>query len=362
MVTNQVLSRSLQTLQSLTKVGLALYDAFGGAIISCEGPKVDEKTVKDFAESQADSQESGGVFLLKIYDDSDVKYILASDAARDDSHMTAKICAAQISELSEAYRERDDKGSFYQNLILDNLLLVDIHNRAKKLRIDIIVPRCVYLISLKSDKDGFVKDLLRGLFAPQSGDVITSVDENTLILVKCLKDGTSTETLEDIAETIVSSLNTEAMLSARVSYGTVAAELKDVSKSYKEAKMAMDVGAIFYAENDVMAYTNLGIGRLIYQLPTPLCEMFLSEIFEGGVLDDLDEESRSTIKTFFENNLNVSETSRLLFIHRNTLVYRIEKLEKQTGLDLRCFDDAVTFKIALMVESYLKYMKENNRS
>ena len=147
------------------------------------------------------------------------------------------------------------------------------------------------------------------------------------------------------------------MLSAKVSYGTVVRELKDVSKSYKEAKMAMDVGSIFYAEQEVAAYTSLGIGRLIYQLPIPLCQMFLQEIFDGGILEELDEESRGTIKMFFENNLNVSETSRHLFIHRNTLVYRIEKLEKITGLDLRNFDDAVTFKIALMVVKYMKYME-----
>jgi len=358
MVTNQTLLKCLTGLQSITKVGLTIFDAEGHEIASAEGPHPEAETVRIFAASMADSQESGGVYYLKIMDGEDVKFVLASDTAKDDSYQTAKICITHICDLMEAYSEKDDKGSFYQNLLLDNLLLVDIYNRAKKLRIDVNVPRCVYLVSFGSDKDSIVGDLLKGLFAPQSGDVITSVDENTFILIKCLKSGTDIQALDEVAQTIVSSLNTEAMISARVSYGSVVNELKDVSKSYKEARMAMDVGAIFYAEKSVTAYSNLGIGRLIYQLPVPLCEMFLNEIFEGGILNELDEESRSTIKIFFENNLNVSETSRQLFIHRNTLVYRVEKLEKTTGLDLRNFDDAVTFKIALMVESYLKYMNE----
>jgi len=360
MITNQILLKSLSGLQSITKVGLSLYDVEGKMIVSAEGPEVPGLSVRDFALSPADSQESGGVYFLKISEDGDARYVLACDSSRDDAHQTARICAAHVEELLDAYREKDDKGSFFQNLILDNLLLVDIYNRARKLRIDIGEPRCVYLISFRKDGGSTVKEYLKGLFAPQSGDVITSVEENSLVLVKSLKSGSDAGDLEEVARTIVSCLNTEAMLSVRVSYGSVVEELKDVSRSYKEARMAMDVGSIFFAENEVTAYSNLGIGRLIYQLPTPLCEMFLGEIFDGGVLDDIDEESRSTIKMFFENNLNVSETSRQLFIHRNTLVYRIEKLEKITGLDLRNFDDAVTFRIALMVEKYLKYMKDRD--
>ena len=359
MITNQILLKSLSGLQSITKVGFSLFDIEGKPVVSAEGPEVADSAVRDFALSPADSQESGGVYFLKINEDGDARYVLACDASKEGAHQTARICVSHIEELLDAYKERDDKGSFFQNLILDNLLLVDIYNRERKLKIDISEPRCVYLITFRKDGN-IVKEYLKGLFAPQSGDVITGVDENSLVLVKSLKSGTAPEDLESVARTIVSCLNTEAMLSARVSYGSVVDELKDVSKSYKEARMAMDVGSIFYAENEVTAYTNLGIGRLIYQLPVPLCEMFLGEIFDGGILDDLDEESRSTIKMFFENNLNVSETSRQLFIHRNTLVYRIEKLEKITGLDLRNFDDAVTFRIALMVENYLKYMKERD--
>ena len=172
-----------------------------------------------------------------------------------------------------------------------------------------------------------------------------------------MKPTETTDELHHVAETILDMLETEAMIDARVSYGTVVNEIKDVSKSYKEAKMALEVGKIFYAERNIIAYNRLGIGRLIYQLPLPLCKMFIREIFTTVSPDEFDEETLTTINKFFENNLNVSETSRQLYIHRNTLVYRLDKLQRSTGLDLRVFDDAITFKIALMVVKYMKYME-----
>ena len=199
-------------------------------------------------------------------------------------------------------------------------------------------------------------ELLKGMFSPQMGDYITAVDENSVILIKSLKSDSSPEALAEVAETIVAMLNVEAMLNAKVAYGTVVQELKDVSKSYKEAKMALDVGKIFYEEKSIVAYDMLGIGRLIYQLPINLCRIFIDEIFRDELPGDLDDETLMTINKFFENNLNVSETARQLFVHRNTLVYRIEKIQKSTGLDLRNFEDALTFKIALMVVNYMKYL------
>jgi carbohydrate diacid regulator len=182
------------------------------------------------------------------------------------------------------------------------------------------------------------------------------VDEKNIILIKAVERDASPESLELVANTIVDMMNSEAMLKVRVSYGTVVQELREISKSYKEATMAMDVGRIFYAEKNVIAYSTLGIGRLIYQLPVNLCRIFIEEIFGDNQVYDLDEETLTTINKFFENNLNVSETSRQLFIHRNTLVYRIEKLQKATGLDIRTFEDAMTFKIAMMVVNYMKYL------
>ena len=181
-------------------------------------------------------------------------------------------------------------------------------------------PRIVYLVETRLEKDSSGMELLRSLFSSQNGDYITAVDEKNIILIKAVERDASPESLELVANTIVDMMNSEAMLKVRVSYGTVVQELREVSKSYKEATMAMDVGRIFYAEKNVIAYSTLGIGRLIYQLPVNLCRIFIEEIFGGNQVYDLDEETLTTINKFFENNLNVSETSRQLFIHRNTLV------------------------------------------
>ena len=234
---------------------------------------------------------------------------------------------------------------------------MDIYNRAQKLHIEVECPRIVYLIETRIEKDNSAMELLKSLFSSQNGDYITAVDEKNIILIKALERMDDSEAIDKTAEMIVDMMNSEAMMNVRVAYGTVVGELREVSKSYKEAKLAMDVGKIFYAEKNVIAYARLGIGRLIYQLPVNLCKIFIEEIFGDNVPYDMDEETLTTINKFFENNLNVSETSRQLFIHRNTLVYRIEKLQKSTGLDIRVFDDALTFKIALMVVNYMKYLE-----
>ncbi|MED9805734.1 MAG: helix-turn-helix domain-containing protein [Lachnospiraceae bacterium] len=357
MISNQIIQTSIDELKAITKVDLCIYDITGSLVAStAEKGGLSNDFVTSFAQSPADSQVIGNEHLLKVLDEGEVVYILVARGTSDDVYMVGKIAVCQLQNLIIAYKEKFDRNNFFQNLLLDNLLLVDIYNRAKKLHIEVSVPRLVYLIETKSEKDGIVTELLKGMFSVQNGDYITSVDESNVILIKSLEDGYTQDSLLDIANTIVDMMNTEAMLNVKVAFGTVVPELKDVSKSYKEAKMSLDVGKIFYAEKDVMAYSTLGIGRLIYQLPINLCRIFIKEIFGDSIPEELDEEMLTTINKFFENNLNVSETSRQLFVHRNTLVYRIEKMQKCTGLDIRTFDDALTFKIALMVVNYMKYL------
>lgn len=357
MISSQTIQTSLDELKTITKVDLGVYDLVGTVVATTmENCDLSSDLIRGFAQSPADSQVIGVHHLLKILDEDEVLYILVARGMSDDVYMVGKIAVCQIQNLIIAYKERFDRNNFFQNLLLDNLLLVDIYNRAKKLHIEAAVPRAVYLVETRTEHDSIITELLKGMFSAQAGDYITAVDESSVILIKSLESDSSAEALEGVAHTIVDMINTEAMLNVRVAYGTVVQELKDVSKSYKEAKMALDVGKIFYAEKNVAAYSALGIGRLIYQLPVNLCKIFIEEIFGENVPTDLDEETLNTLNKFFENNLNVSETSRQLFVHRNTLVYRIEKIQKSTGLDLRSFDDALTFKIALMVVNYMKYL------
>lgn len=358
MISSQTIQTSIDELKAITKVDLGVFEPSGAVVASTlEHVDIKENLVAGFAASPADSQVIGSHHLLKILDEGELLYILVATGTGDDVYMVGKIAVCQIRNLAIAYKERVDRNNFFQNLLLDNLLLVDIYNRAKKLHIEVSAPRAVFLVETGVEKDGIITEVLKGMFSNQASDYITAVDESSVILVKAIEPDSTHEDLMDLAQTIVSMMNAEAMINVKVAFGTVVQELKDVSKSYKEAKMALDVGKIFYAEKNVVAYSTLGIGRLIYQLPVNLCKIFIEEIFGENVPGNLDEETLNTINKFFENNLNVSETSRQLFVHRNTLVYRIAKLQETTGLDLRNFDDALTFKIALMVVNYMKYLE-----
>lgn len=294
---------------------------------------------------------------FKIYDNHQLEYILIIDSTADDAYTLGKLVVFQIQGLLTAYKERFNKDNFIKNLLLDNLLLVDIHNRAKKLHIEVDVRRVVYILETNQDKDYGSLENIKNLLGGKAGDFVTAVDEKSIIIVKEVAPTDTYAQLEKTANSILTTLGVEKDGKTHIAYGTIVKELKEVSRSYKEAKMALDVGKIFFGDRDVIAYSSLGIGRLIYQLPIPLCKMFIREIFDNHSPDDFDEETLTTINKFFENSLNVSETSRQLFIHRNTLVYRLDKLQKSTGLDLRVFEDAITFKIALMVVKYMKYME-----
>ena len=357
MITAQVIQSCLDDLKTITKVDLAVVDV-EGVMVAKNSDRFEQNVefVTEFAASPAGSQVLQGCQYLKIYDEEDPVYVLLCGDSSEE-YMIGKIAVSNIQNLITAYKERFDRNNFFQNLILDNLLLVDIYNRAKKLHIEIQKPRVVLLLEIPAGKENYAMEFLKSMFSAQSGDYLTAVDENTLIVIKQVEAKDSYAEVVEVAETTVAMMNTEAMINVRVAYGTIVEELKDVSKSYKEAKMALDVGKIFYAEKTVTAYSTLGIGRLIYQLPINLCEMFIEEIFGGKVPEELDEETLTTINTFLENNLNVSETSRQLYVHRNTLLYRLEKLEKYTGLDIRIFDDALTLKIALMVVRYMRYLE-----
>lgn len=357
MISNQILQNTIEGLKGISRVELCVMDVDGKEVASTVDMGSCSKAAVEFAASPADSQEIQGYQYFKIYDEQQLEYILVAGGAGEDVYMIGKMVAFQIQNLLVAYKERFDKDNFIKNLLLDNLLLVDIYSRSKKLHIQTDAARVVMLVESDNGRDSNALELARAHFGSNSKDFITAVDENNVIVVKDLSENDSNKEIDKSARTLESCLQKEGLKNVRIAYGTVVREIKEVSRSYKEAKMALDVGKIFFDDRNIVAYSELGIGRLIYQLPIPLCKMFIREIFGGKSPDEFDDETLTTIYKFFENSLNVSETSRQLFIHRNTLVYRLDKLQKSTGLDLRVFEDAITFKIALMVVKYMKYME-----
>ena len=273
-----------------------------------------------------------------------------------DNEVSKTVCAMATVALNAAksyYEEKHDRGSFIKDIISDNIMLGDIYMRAKELRVATDVSRGVFTVRALQKGESVPTETIQAMFPDRQNDFVLSVGEGDVVLIRQLPDGAGAKELNKIAAQIEEALRVNGESTVVVGMGTVATHLRDLAKSYKEAQIAIEVGKVFDTEKYIINYENLGIGRLIYQLPTTLCEMFLQEVFKKNPIDALDKETLFTIHKFFENNLNVSETARKLFVHRNTLVYRLEKIKKLTGLDLREFDDAITFKVALMVKKYL---------
>ena len=300
MISNQILQNTVDGIKGITKNELCVMDTEGNVLASTSDELsrfVEEG--KNFVQSPADSQAMNGFQFFKIYDETQLEYVVVIQGDSEEVYTIGKILVFQIQSLLVAYKERYDKDNFIKNLLLDNLLMVDIFNRAKKLHIEMNARRVAFIIETNKEKDSGALETVRSMFASHTKDFITAVDEKNIILVKEIGQKEKLEDLEKTAEVIVDMLNTEAMSRVHVAFGTIVKDLKEVSRSYKEAKMALDVGKIFYSDKKVIAYSNLGIGRLIYQLPMPLCKMFIKEIFSDKTPDQFDEETLSTIKKFF---------------------------------------------------------------
>lgn len=270
-----------------------------------------------------------------------------------DARRYVRILAVSMENIKQYYDEKYDRGNFIKNVILDNILPGDIYLKSHELHFDSEVSRVCLLIKVSDKNEVSAFEVLQNLFPDKNKDFVININETDIALVKEIRPDITEKDIDKLARSIVDTLTGEFYAHCCVGIGTVVGNIKELARSFKEAQTALEVGKVFDTARDIVSYNNLGIARLIYQLPTTLCEMFLKEVFKRGSIETLDHETLFTIQRFFENNLNVSETSRKLFVHRNTLVYRLEKIKKLTGLDLREFEDAIVFKVALMVKRYL---------
>ncbi|MCR5469070.1 MAG: helix-turn-helix domain-containing protein [Lachnospiraceae bacterium] len=359
MLSNQKIKDSLKEIKDISRLEMALYTPDGKLEASTFDNDEDiDDVLKTFSESMAENQSVGGKCYFKVIVEEKVEHILVVNSASEEAYMVGKLAVCQMRNLTEAADANADKSAFMQNLLLGNMLLVDVYNKAGKLGIE-ETKRIVYVIEIEEKDRAEIKELLENLFK-DSNDICAEIERNNIVFVHEIKDIDENadavekeEYFKETAEVIKDAIHTEELTNVRIGYGTSVDAFSDLQKSYHEAKMALEVGRIFYVEKETISYARLGIGRLIYQLPSSLCEMFIHEVFGEEIPDIFEEENLSTIQKFFENNLNISETARQLYVHRNTLVYRLERLEKIMGLDIRKFEDAMTFQIAYMVLSHM---------
>ena len=356
-MSNSIFQNVIVQMKETTDRTLGVIDADGNVVsctdLSLMGERWTEAAMQ--AGSAGDNLVTAEGKTLKAMVGSSNLFEFAVFCAGEDE-LARAICGLAYVALNEAknfYEEKHDRGTFVKNIIMDNILPGDIYIRAKELRFATDMPRAVFLVRQIGHGDVSTVDVLSGMFQDKMQDFVISINETDIAIVKQITPATTADDLDKLAHGIEDVLKNELFIKSVIGIGTVAEHLRELADSYKEAQTAIDVGKVFDTEKTIINYENLGIGRLIYQLPTTLCEIFLSEVFKKNSIDSLDQETLFTINKFFENNLNVSETSRKLFVHRNTLVYRLEKIKKLTGLDLREFDHAIIFKVALMVRKYL---------
>lgn len=357
----QTLQKSLEDWNRISGLDFCILDENNQIYITtCDKKLPSAEKLTQFREDTALCVSNRSCSLYKL-DNGSGNMLLIVWGSGDSASTIGELAVCQIESLLSAYAEKTDKNSFMQNLLLDRYSQVEAFNKAAKLHISPSVRRAVFLVETKQHKDESALATIRNIFSARTRDFITALDDSGIIVVRELQNTESYEELDGIACMLVDMLNTEAMTSAWVSYSNVADDIMELSDAYKEARTALEVGKIFYAEKNVFGYNQLGIGRLIYQLPTQVCDMFVNEIFGDESLESIDDETLNIIRTFFENNLNLSETSRQLYVHRNTLVYRFEKLQKRFGLDVRTFEDALAFKLAMMVSDYITYSRNHGK-
>jgi Sugar diacid utilization regulator len=341
---------------------LGVVDASGN-IVSCTELRFIGETVESaeafFAAGEEEGEHGGYTFKRLSGYENGVEYAVFASQGGDTASVVCTITAVAINNSKLLYDEKHDKLTFVKRIILDNILPGDIYIKSREMQFQNDARRIVYLIRIDDRQDVALVDLLQKVFPDRKKDFVITINENEVVLVKELKNADSRD-IDKVARQIDEAVKAELSAPFVIGIGAMATQLKDIARSFKEAQVAVEIGHVFDEEITIMNFENLGIGRLIYQLPTTLCEMFLTEIFKKGSIEALDEETLFTIQKFFENNLNVSETSRKLFVHRNTLVYRLEKIKKLTGLDLREFDNAIVLKVALMVKKYLKSRENYN--
>lgn len=336
---------------------IGVVDEQGFVVASSElamiGSRLDDFHVYEF--ESAEQLVTTGVRTYSTLSSSSTRFDYAAFVEGNDAlaKTICSIAAVAFNEAKSNYEEKHNKAAFVKNIISDNILPGDVYVRAKELHFVTDEPRCVLLVRQMENPDVAAVEVIQRLFPDKQNDFVLNINETDVVVVKALPSAHCPEEILRVARSIESVLHEELGIRCVIGISTNARHLRELADRYKEAQVAIDVGRVFESEKTIINYESLGLGRIIYQLPTTLCEMFLNEVFKKNPIETLDEDTLETINKFFENNLNVSETSRKLYVHRNTLVYRLEKIKKITGLDLREFDHAIVFKVAMMVKMYL---------
>lgn len=260
----------------------------------------------------------------------------------------------QLQNLYKTYKEKYDFTYVLQSLLQTEWTLTNITNWAKKTHVSAAQRRVVYLVKSEEPFGEYVPEILKSTVPDSGKTFVIPMSDDEIAIIHALNDGDAEEDILHYAYILIDSILAEAMIRVKAAYSEPVGHLQKLHHAWQDVLLAMNVGQAFYEAEDVYAYSHLGIGGLLYQLPPAACEKFLKETFQGGVRLLRDAPTRRLIECFFFNNLNVSLTAKQLKLHRATLLNRLTYIEETTGLGLRDIEDVTTWKLALMLVDYLK--------
>lgn len=257
------------------------------------------------------------------------------------------IGGALVASMGSGEQHSENCFDVYRRALRGELVGAELEALSNEHQLPRVLDRCVMAFHMVQTGQSRAYELLHDIIPMQDKDVLIDMDRHTAVLIKDMSD---TETMEDLAQyaqALQETLMGETAHQMTVGIGRSCHSIDELRESYAEAKRAIEVGRIFQPEDSVFVYSRLILERFLMELPQDISAAYHAMLFNRKTARLFNEEMLYTIDMFFKKDLNLSDTARQLYIHRNTLVYRLDKVQRLTGLDLRSFDDAVTFKILM---------------
>ena len=253
-----------------------------------------------------------------------------------------EVSISALKKISTAYKEKYSSANILLNILNGIYRDREKAHALQSLNIKPDTKMRLYLIYVPTKIDETIKKIITSLFPGRSSEYLCSLDSTHLCFLYLGED--------NIAHPLLNVIETEGMTVAYIAYSDIFSDTSLLQKEYLDLRQALLISGIFYSDKKIISPNDLGTGELIYNIPRPVCENFLKRHF-GGVIDD---DSMQLAATFLHHNLSIAETSRYMHMHRNTLVYRLEQIEKKYGIDIKTFEGADIFNIAILITNFLK--------
>lgn len=277
--------------------------------------------------------------------------VLCCDKDQPGAEDLLQLAGALISNMAVGGSRTETSFDVYRRTLLGELTGAELDALSHEYQLPRDLERCVMVFHMVQTDRERAYDLLEEITPLEDRDVLIDMDRHTVALIKDVEEVISSDELIQYGQALQETLMSETAHQITVGIGRTCHTVEELRESYSEARKAIEVGRQFQPEASIFAYSRLILERFLMEMPPDVNAAYHSMLFNRRNQRLFNEEMLYTIDMFFKKDLNLSDTARQLYIHRNTLVYRLDKVQRQTGLDLRSFEDAVTFKILMELKN-----------